>query len=151
MTSSFDPELFMQQQTDESNSTVYTPVPAAEYTSVIQDAQARNTKTKNGEKPVLNVKFEIDDQQVRELTGMEKPFVQKTYWLDLTPNGMLDMGTGKNVELGKLREAVGQNTPGKPWAPSMLMGNVVRITTRLRENPDNPEQKYSDVSAVSAA
>lgn len=151
MTSAFDPELFMSQQTDDANSTVFTPVPEGEYTAVISDVQAKNMRTKNGERPILNVRFEIDSQEVREETGMEKPFVQKMYWLDLNENGTLDTGKGKNVELGKLREAVGQNTPGRPWAPSMLNGNVAQIKTRLRENPDNPEQKYSDVQSVSAA
>ena len=35
MTSLFDPELFMSQQTDDANSTVFTPVPEGEYTGVI--------------------------------------------------------------------------------------------------------------------
>jgi hypothetical protein len=151
MTSSFDPDVFMQQQTDESNSTVFTPVPPDEYMAVISDVQAKMTKTKQGERPVLNVKYEIDSQAVREETGMEKPFVQQTIWLDLTETGMLDTGKGKNVQLGKLREAVGQNQHGRPWAPAMLLGQVVKIVTKLRDNPDNPEQKYSDVSAVAAA
>jgi hypothetical protein len=42
--------------------------------------------------------------------------------LDLTPEGLLDSGEGMNVDLGRLREAVGQNEEGVAWNFSMLLG-----------------------------
>ena len=42
------------------------------------------------------------------------------------------MGKGKNVALGRLREALGQNTPGKPWSFGMLVGQVAKVAVKHR-------------------
>ena len=49
-----------------------------------------------------------------------------TIFLDLTPQCYLDMGEGKNVGLGRLREAVGQNTPD-PWTFQNLVGALCQV------------------------
>jgi hypothetical protein len=36
------------------------------------------------------------------------------------------MGKGKNVGLGKLREALGLNTPGEPFSFSMITGRLAK-------------------------
>jgi hypothetical protein len=51
-------------------------------------------------------------------------------WLDITPQGSLDMGRGKNVHLNRLREAFNQNRPGQPWNPMMLVGQAARVQTK---------------------
>jgi hypothetical protein len=92
-----------------------------------------------GEKqsPALQVKYLIDDTSVRELTGMEEVLVSQTVWLDIDENtGLLAAGKNKNIKLGKLREAVGQND-GRPWMPSMLEGQVVKIQVKHSVNPNS--------------
>lgn len=146
MTSAFDPDLFMNQQTTEASSTQYVPIPVGEYMAVIKEVKAGTA----GDKPVLNVTWKIDDQGVRDETGLEEPSVRQTLWLDLTPGGGLDSGKGKNVGLGKLREALGQNTPGQPWSPGMLVGQVAMVQVGHRSGKE-PGEVYADVKAVAAA
>ena len=143
--STFDPDMFMNTQTSDANDTQYVPVPVGEYNGVIGEVKAGTA----GDKPVLNITWGIDDDEVRAATGLDKPTVRQTVWLDLTPQGGLDMGKGKNVGLGKLREALGQNTPGKPWSPGMLNGQVARVQISHRSGK-NPGEIFADVKQVTA-
>ncbi|MGH2638967.1 MAG: hypothetical protein ACRDF4_06765, partial [Rhabdochlamydiaceae bacterium] len=45
-------------------------------------------------------------------------------FLELTSSGAIDFGKGKNVGLGRLREALGQNKIGKPWSFNMIRGSL---------------------------
>lgn len=143
--SAFDPDLFMNTSTTDSNDTNFVPVPTGEFNAVIDEVKPGMA----GDKPVLKVKWLIDDAEVREVTGQEKPAVTQTVWLDLTAGGGLDMGKGKNVGLGRLREALGQNTPGKPWGPGMLMGQVARVQISHRPGKEAGEI-YADIKQVTA-
>ncbi len=53
--------------------------------------------------------------------------VSQTIFLDVTPSMQLDMSEGKNVQLGRLREAIGQNNPGQPWKFSDVLGQVCKV------------------------
>ena len=57
------------------------------------------------------------------------------------------MGKNKNVQLGKLREALGQNGPGA-WSFGMLEGasGIVRI-----EHREWNDSVFADVKGVAAA
>lgn len=146
MSSVFDPDMFMNQQTDDASSTTYVPVPEGEYQALLKEVKAAVV---GDSKPVLNVTWAIDDQAVRDETGLPEPTVRQTIWLDLTPQGGLDMGKGKNVSLGKLREALGQNEPGRPWSPGMLCGQVAIVKIGHRTGRE-PGEIFADVKAVSA-
>lgn len=146
MSSTFDPDMFMNQQTADANDTQFVPVPEDDYPAVIKEIKAGTA----GDKPVLNITWAIDSEAAREATGLESPTVRQTIWLDLTDQGGLDMGKGKNVGLGKLREALGQNTPGQPWSPGMLSGQVAIIKVEHRAGK-SPGEVYAGVKAVTAA
>jgi hypothetical protein len=131
----FNPADFMNTSTETVLETSYTPVPENEYTAVVKSVEAVTL----GERqlPALQVKYLIDDTSVRELTGMEEVLVSQTIWLDIDENtGLLSAGKNKNIKLGKLREAVGQND-GRPWMPSMLEGQVVKIQVKHSVNPNS--------------
>src|SRR5690606_13053223 len=102
----FDPELFMQQTVDEANDTQYLTVPAGEYHAVIEKVDIpADRKNKDGD-PIypLDVTWEILDEGVKAQLGRDKVTVRQSIFLDITESGALDMGKGKNVPLGKLRE-----------------------------------------------
>lgn len=140
----FNPDTFMTEQQEVENATVFTPVPEDEYDAVISDVVA---ETAGNGSPVLNVTWLIDSQEARDFTGMEEPTVRQTIWLDLDANGKLEGGANKNVGLGKLRSALGQND-GSPWSPSMLMGQPGRVV--IKHNPSNKGDGvvYANVAAV---
>lgn len=143
--SSFDPDAFMNSSTTDANDTKFVPVPEGEFPGVVAEVAPR----KAGDKPVLEVKWKIDSDEVRTATGLADPTVRQTIWLDLTEQGGLDMGKGKNVGLGKLREALGQNKAGAPWSPGMLMGQVAMLKIGHRAGKEAGEV-FADVKAVSA-
>lgn len=53
--------------------------------------------------------------------------LNSSIFLDLTPENTLDMREGRNVQLGRLREALGQNDPNTPWSFADLNGCLCQI------------------------
>ena len=144
----FSPEQFLDMQTTEANDTKLIPVPVGEYVAVIDEVKARSWKKKDDPSVgglALDIVWAIDDEGVKSLLGRDKVTVKQGIMLDLTESGGLDMGKGKNVNLGKLREATGLNVPGQPFAASMLGGRLAKIRVEHRVDGDTI---YSDVKAV---
>ncbi len=144
----FDVQSFMQTIVDRSTSTQYVNPPDLDDAIGIVKKTDGHTFTKDGgtEQVVLDVTFDIIDPRAVAKTGRESGNLARySVFLDLV-GGALDMGEGKNVKLGKLREAVQQNIPGQPWAPSMLEGKTCRCKLVNRKSDDGAE--YCDVKAV---
>lgn len=143
--SSFSPEIFLNTETESANATEYVPVPEGEFPASIK---ALKPRILTDGRPILDVTWTVDDETVREETGMAEPVVRQSIWLDITESGGLDFGKGKNVSLGRLRESVGQNQSGKPWAPGMLVGQAAKI--KIEHSIDKRDGKtiQADVKAV---
>ena len=146
----FDPDQFLASTTSEAGSTRFEPLPAGEYMAIIEDVAKPRPA---GERVVMDVTFKLMNvpADVAAAQGKSVFTVRKGYFLDITPNNALDMGKGKNIDLNRLREAVGQNTPGKPWKPLDLKGaGPVKVQVTLR--PDkNSDAVYNDVKSVGKA
>lgn len=69
----------------------------------------------------LDITCECVDDNVKQQLGRDKVTVRYSVNLDLDGNGNLDAGKGKNVSLGQLREALGQNAD-PTWTPGKLLG-----------------------------
>lgn len=145
--STFDPQAFMSSQFTEANETSFKAVPEGDYQAVINKVEAASWQSKDGSKSGLKLDLDwiIDDEAARQSTGMAEPHVKQSIMLDLTDSGALAVGTNKNVNLGKLRDAVGQNTSGRPWSPPMLQGQVARISVKHRLWED---QTFAEVKGV---
>ena len=143
--SSFNPDTFLNTETAESNATAYTPVPEGEFQASIKSIKPR---VLTDGRAVLDVTWIVDDEVARQETGMAEPSVRQTLWLDTTESGGLDFGKGKNVGLGRLREALGQNAPGKPWAPGMLVGGVAKVKVSHSIDKRDGVTINADVKAV---
>ena len=115
--SAFNPETFLDTTHKESNATTLIPVPEGVWAAHVVKIDVRQLISE-GEPPrvVVDLGWEIEEDAVKKATGMDRPIAVQTLWIDTTPEGGLDMGTGKNVGLGRLREALGQNKAGKPWS-----------------------------------
>lgn len=140
----FNPDQFMQTVVEGEMDTKRQPVPAGEYTSMIDSVTPRVA----GDAPILDVYFAIDDPAVKQALGREKITVRQTCWLDLTPEGGLDNGPGKNVDLGRIRAAVGQNGPNA-WSPSMLIGQACKVKVTHKPAKDGSGDVYDNVGGVS--
>ncbi len=145
----FDKDAFMNSTTTEAGSTEYVPTPDHDWNGRIKKVEFREAK----DSKILDIYWAIpgeqvgpDGQTLEQITGMKEVQVRQSCFLDITPNGGLDMGKGKNVSLNKLREALGQNVAGQAWSPRMLDGQAARISTKSRSGPDG--QTYTDVKNV---
>ena len=140
--STFDPQTFMAQETDGAMETRYTPVPADDYTATIDDVDVRDV---GGGQVVLDVTHLIHDSELAEKMGMERLTVRQGIFLDIEPNGVIALGPNKNVKLGRLREAIGQNKPGS-WNFQMLKGaGPLRIAVSIKPDKEDPTILYNRV------
>lgn len=143
--STFNPEAFEQTVVEQASETDFTPTPKGEYTAYVDDYSWREVN----DIPVCAAKLKIIDEKLKELLGQDDPWISYDMFIELEPNGTLAFGPNKNVALGRLREALGQNRAGEPWTFSMLRGaGPVKITVE----PDKKQpEKYSRVAKVVAA
>lgn len=125
----FDPNAFMQSAVDPM-STQMEVVPEGDFRFMIDadpkqltPKNIKGTSSKTGE-PYDFWQIELNclllDDAVKQRLGREKVTVRLRLNLDLNPSGQLEVGPNKNVGLGQLRDALGQNKPG--WSPAQLLG-----------------------------
>lgn len=145
----FDPDVFLSTQVTGALDTRLLPCPEGEYPALIEDIKSRLQQKDGKEYLIMDVVWLVDDDRVKQATGRDKVQVRQSIFIDRTPQGAMDVSKGKNVQLGRLREAVGQNTPGQPWAPSMLRGAVARVKVTHRPDPETGDI-YDKVSAVTS-
>jgi hypothetical protein len=112
------------------------------------DTRQQDKKDGTGKMSMLDVTWEILDEEVKKKTALAKPTCRQTLFLDFNEQGALERGEGKNVALGKLREALGQNNKGKPWKPGDLMHQFAKVTVKHSPNDKDPESPFSNVVAV---
>lgn len=145
----FNKEAFLNSTVTGANETKSTYVPKGEYTAYIDDLDVNSGEKDGRPWHSLNLKWYIPDENLKKALGLEHPTVQDSIFLDLE-NGVLAFGTNKNVRLGRIREAVGQNDPKKPWSFSMLKGaGPFKILVGSRPGKDGDE--YPTVERVAKA
>ncbi len=146
--STFDVNALQNSTFTEANSTQMSPVPEGEYIAAIREADDCKLRTTEKGNLILDVSWTIDDEAVSAVTGMKTNKVRQSIFLDTTEAGGLDFGKGKNVQLGRLREALGQNVAGQPWSFGNLIGSVARVAVRHRAVDD---VIYTDIRSVAKA
>ena len=149
----FNAEQFMNTTYKEALDTKLDPIPDSEdgsgWEAQITDLKARTFKGKDGsDLYVMDVTWLVLAEAVKKSLGIEKPMVRQSVWLEFTKEGNLDFGKGKNLKLGKLKEALGQNKAGKNWSPNNLMGQMAMVITEQTPDKDDPELIYSNVKKV---
>jgi hypothetical protein len=160
--SEFDPDLFLQQTVDKPLETEFTLVPTGEYLAAIDDfdkdaMEQIDFTYKKGDRAgqpgtmyKLTLPFVINDDKVKQELDRDKVTISKQLILDLDDNGKLSEGKNKNVELGRIRDAVGQND-GSPWSIAQLRGAgplMVRVTHVEFERRDGSRGKRAEIDRV---
>ncbi len=141
--SNFDESAFANMEIMGASSTEYVPVPEKDYVAMVDSVKFRVAK----ESKILDVVWALDDPQAKEVTGMAKPTVRQSIFLDFDGQS-LDMGKGKNVQLGLLRDAVGLNDPSQPFRFTMLVGRPAKVSVKHRPDKEDPKKVYTDVKGV---
>lgn len=149
----FNPEAFMAATITAALDTRRTPCPIGEYPAVVQEYKLKHGEIKNGDRvgetwAGVEVTYSIEDPGVKALLGLPKVTSRQMIMMDLTPEGGLDISKGKNIQLGKFREACGENDAARPFAFGMTVGKHVIVKVGHRLDKDDPEIKYDEVTAV---
>lgn len=147
--SDFNPEAFLASAVvDGELSTQTLNCPEGRYRAQVGDRiDARQVDTKNGVRTIVRVPWMILDDAVKAELERDTVIVTQDLWLDLDENGALDTGKGKNVDLGRVREAVGQNNlPG--WTFPSLRGQMAMVQVAHRSDTTNPERKYAEIRRI---
>lgn len=148
----FDPESFLDATMTESSSTSQTPCPEGEYLAIVLDEPKirsfSGTKDPSKQYVALDLTWSIEDPAVTSATGRSPTKVRQSLMLDFTDNGQLDMGKGRNVGLGRLREAVNMNQPGVPFSFRKLQGAQAKVKVTHRVADDTV---YDEIRSVARA
>lgn len=144
---SFDAQSFLDATVSSANDTKVIPVPVGEYMGIIDKVAPRQWQSKDGTQSgiALDIIWLVEDAGVKQQLGRETVTVKQGIMLDLNASGGLDLSKGKNVGLGRLREAVGKNEEGQPFAFSMLPGLSAKIGVSHRVSG---EDTFAEVKAV---
>lgn len=165
--SNFDPNDFMQQTIDtpaEGLQTDFKLCPEGEYRAMIDSFDGTAFEYFEftykrgpnagmpGSMTKFNCPFKISDEPrlLAEL-GKDNTTVRKPITLDFEPGSQkLDFGVNRNLELNRVRAAVGQDQPG-PWNFPRLAGAgpvMVRVVHRTGKRQDGSEFKVAEVDRV---
>lgn len=155
----FNINKILESTTTAPLDTLIEPPAAQDYDAVFDQITEKNFRTlpgQNGEPDRLIVSLPLElrgpeAEAEEERLGRKPLTVRKDVWLDMTPEGDLDFGPNKNVDLGRVREAVGQNQEGVSWNLTRLNGaGPVRITLTHRLDKDDPTIRYPQVGKIVA-
>lgn len=156
----FDPQQFLESTEVQGEMSTKRPLcPVGRYNMQIDKYEAKRIKKDDGSTfCMIDVSFIVDGNSldatgtpVKNSTGSDKNFVRMSGFLDFTESGALDLGPGKNVTLGILRAATGQNDPARKWNIKELVGQVVNGEVFHRQDKKNPENFYAEVRGLMPA
>lgn len=144
---SFDANAFLSATISAANDTVALPVPVGDYFGIITEVKPRQWQSKDGTKTgvAIDLTWLIEDENVKQYLGRDTVTVKQGIMLDLNAQGGLDTSAGKNISLGRLREAVNKNNPGEQFSFAQLPGLQARISVAHRIAG---EQTFAEVKAV---
>lgn len=152
----FDVDSFMNQTIDGANDTKMVVVPTScngkDIFLMVADKvelrpwQGKADPSKSG--LALDIQWVIEDEDVKAHCGREKVTVKQGIMLDMADSGGLDMSKGKNIGLGKLREALGMNVPGQPFSFGMIQGRMAKGSIKHRPNDQEPESPFAEIAKV---
>lgn len=144
---SFDPNTFLNSTYEEANDTKIVPCPAGEYLAIADKVEVKPWTSRDGSSSGLKlaILWDIQSDDAKAIVGRDSVKVPQDQMLDLTDTGALDMGKGRNVGLGRLREALGMNAPGEPFSMGAIQGRMAKVVVSHRPNG---EDLYAEIKKV---
>lgn len=140
-----NPEMLLESFTKAAFDTKVAPCPEGDFTLLISKIDIYSGVNKNGD-PYCMASFllEVEDQAVRDELGRDKVFVTHSASLDIvvdpaTGLPKLDDAKGKNIDLGRIREACDLNEHKKDFNMNMLLNRIVR--GKVSHKPDETSEE----------
>jgi hypothetical protein len=150
----FDINQVLSETQDAGFETKFTQVDPGEWPAVIDKVAGRSFPKKDDpsqESHIVDITYAIDDAGQRAKTGLEKPTVRQSIFLDLV-DGKLDKSKNKNITLGRLLMALGfQDENGqslRQWSFNDLVGRAVVVKVEQSPNPKSPKDPFVNVTSV---
>ena len=144
--SAFDKDVLLNAAVQGENDTKYPRVGVGEYMALIEDIDYRcmEGKGKDGaDLHFLDLTYDLSLDEAKKPADWPdglKFQIKDSIFLDITPDGKISTAPGTNINLGRIREAVGQNR-GSDWSAAELRG-AGPLIIRVEEEPN--EKDISD-------
>jgi len=147
---SFDPNTFLNTSYTDANDTKVIPVPAGEYQALAEKVDIKPWSSRDGSSSgvKLEIVWDILDDNVKALLGRDTVKVTQQQMLDLTETGAMDFSKGKNIGLGRIREALDLNKPGEPFSFGAIQGRLAKVLVSHRING---EDVYAEIKKIAKA
>jgi hypothetical protein len=151
--SSFNPETFLDATLTEP-SEKRPPLPVGDYTAVIGVVTARAWQGKADPSKsgiAWDIPLTIDvpaEIQVQLKLDQSTLPLKDSIMLDLTSNGTIDNGPGKNRRLRNYREATDMNKPGDVFSARKMEGKIVKVKITHDLWEGQPIEKVAGVVAA---
>ena len=136
----FNPETFLEQEVQGEMAVNPVKVPACESLATIDDLKPREVQTKNGDRIILDLYWELHDEELKTRLDRTKLVVRQSLWLDFDESGELDLSGDHNWRLGQVRDALGQNDPTEPWSYGHLKGAGPALVHVKESDGDYPSE-----------
>lgn len=156
----FNPDEFMKMTVDSPMETDYQLAPEGTFVGTVGDFDSKAIQKfdfvyqkgpkagEAGSMTKFTCPFVTQDPAILAvMEGRQTVTLESQLTLDRTPTGALDFGKDRNVRLGRLRAALGQNNPG-PWDISQLRGAgplLFKVKHEEYETKDGEKRKVARV------
>jgi len=151
--SSFNPDTFLDATlTDPTEKRP--PLPVGDYTAILGAVTARQWQgkadpTKSGIAWDIPVTIDVPAEIQAELKMDQSTLnLKDSIMIDLTANGTIDNGPGKNRRLRAYREATDMNKPGDVFSARKMEGKIVKVKITHDLWEGQPIEKISGVVAL---
>ncbi len=144
----FDPKQLLESKIEGANATKIPAKLPGEYVFSVKSVKTDGGTIGKGERtgqPWGSLVLMLDI-----IDGPELGSFRHSIMLDLTPYGTLAQDPESNVRLGRLREAVGLNQPGKTFEFTQLVGTTFRGRVEHVIDRTDPENVLAEIKKVSA-
>lgn len=151
--SAFNPESFLDANLTEPTEK-RKPLPVGDYTAVVGTVTARTWQGRADASKcgiAWDIPLTIDvPAEVQAELGMDNSTLnfKDSIMIDLTENGTIDNGPGKNRRLRAYREATDMNKPGDVFSARKMEGKIVRVKIIHDMWEGQPIEKISGVVAL---
>ncbi len=151
--SSFNPDTFLDATLTEPTEK-RSPLPVGDYTAIIGAVTARQWQgkadpTKSGIAWDIPLTIDVPAEIQAELKMDQSTLnLKDSIMIDLTANGTIDNGHGKNRRLRSYREATDMNKPNDVFSARKMEGKVVKVKITHDLWEGQPIEKISGVVAL---
>lgn len=152
MANLFDADTFLDSSAGGPLSTERTLIPEGTYSSCyIDDVKPQEGIIKSGDREGqpwvrINFRWVLDDQALRDKLGRAEVKITQGVMIDLTTDGKLDFSKGKNIRLGKLRQALGINAGDVQWRKFIGIPATIQVKHGINKLDQSQTEEVAAVA-----